>query len=55
MLTNIIDWIDSLGLSMPGLSWFKYIMAAVLVLVIFDAVLNLLFAGLQTIFTGGKR
>lgn len=55
MMTNIIDWINTLGLNMPQLSWFKYVLAGVLVLVIIDACLNVLFAGLHTLFSGGKK
>lgn len=52
---GVLDWLSSLGFDMPGLSWFKYVIAAVILLVIIDAFLNLIFAGLHTLFTGGKR
>lgn len=55
MLTNILDWITGLGFDMPGLSWLKYVFAFVIVLIILDAFLNLIFASIATLFSGGKR
>lgn len=52
---NIIQWIEGLGLTMPGLSWFKYVVAAVLFFIIFDAFLNLIFAGIHTLMSGGRK
>lgn len=54
-MTNIIDWITGLGFTMPGLSWMKYVLGIILVLIIIDAFLSLLFASIHTLFTGGKR
>lgn len=54
-MVNIIQWIEQLGFTFPGLSWMKYVMAAVITLVILDAFLNLIFAGLHTVFSGGRR
>lgn len=54
-MQSIIQWLTSLGFSAPGMVWFKYVVAALILLVVLDAFLNILFAGLHTIFTGGKK
>lgn len=54
-MTNILDWITQLGFDIPGMAFIKYILAGVILLVIIDAFLNLIFAGLHTLFTGGRR
>lgn len=55
MVSNIVDWISSLGFDMPGLLWLKYVFAFVILSVIIDAFLNLIFASLYSLFSGGKR
>lgn len=55
MVSNILDWISGLGFDMPGLSWLKYVFAFVILAVIIDAFLNLIFASLHSLFSGGKR
>lgn len=54
-MSNILDWITNLGFDMPGLTWLKYVFGIVVVLVIIDAFLNLIFASIHTLITGGKR
>lgn len=55
MINNILDWITNLGFDMPGLSWLKYVFGFVILIVIIDAFLNLIFASLHSLFSGGRR
>lgn len=51
-MQGIYDWLSALGADFPQLSFVKYIVAAVILLVVVDAVLNLLFAAVGKLVSG---
>lgn len=51
-MQSIIEWLSVLGAEFPQLSFLKYIIAAVLLLVVVDATLNLLFAAIGKLVSG---
>lgn len=48
----VIQWFSQLGLDFPQLSWLKYVLAGVLLLVFVDLVLSLLLSGISRLFRG---
>lgn len=49
---NIIDYISNLFGNFQQFAFFKYVIAGILLLVIFDSFVSLIFGALQALFRG---
>ena len=54
-MMDIMEWFSTLVGDYPGLSWIKYIFVCVLTLILFDAILTLLFRALGSLVGGGRK
>lgn len=52
---DIISWLSTIFGDFPQLSWFKYVVAAVFIMVVFDAAISILFRALDGLAGGGRR
>lgn len=50
-MLNIIDWLSQM-ITFPQLSFFKYILAGVFLLVFVDAFIGLIISGVYSVFRG---
>lgn len=49
---NIIQYISSVLSDFPQLGYIKYLVAAIMLLVVFDGFVSLIFGSLQSLFRG---
>lgn len=51
-MNDLLLWFEAIFDGFPALSWLKYVFMGLMVLIAFDAVLNLVFSAVSTLFRG---